>query len=384
MSLVVERQPIDLSTLPENLHKHLDPNAPAPVKMMAAKGMLPIPAEQNVRILYALAIGQDAETAAEATSSFQQLPADIAKPALQKESHEGVLDWAADVRDQDPHILDAVVTNRASHNFTVARVARLAGPNLCDVIATNQVRILEAPVILEQMYQNPHARMATVDRLVELMQRQGVELKGLPGVQNAIESGQKIFGQTEDDDEKRKIFQNEALKGDEEDQKLSKLDDLTRAEREELLEEDEESERRSSGMMSDKVSKMGVSEKIRLATIGGRDALNVLIRDPNKLVHMAAVRSPRIQYPDIKKWARNKTLPDGVISYIAGQRDYTRHYEVMLALAANPKTPLSDTMKFLNHLRTNDLKHLATDRTIPMQVSRQAKQLYRKRSGGSR
>lgn len=386
MSLAVERQPIDLSTLPENLHKHLDPAAPPPLKMMAARGMLPVPPEQNIQMLYSIAIGTDRDVANEALTTLGEMPNEILVTATAAQTHEGVLDWLADRLRQNPHVLSEVVTNRSSHSNTIARIAAIAGPNLCDVIATNQVRILEAPAIIEQMYQNPHARMATVDRLVELAQREQVELKGLPGLQHAINSGQKIFGKAEG---KEEFFQREARKGDEEAAKLEQIETMSRSEREKFLQEQEqagadESEERKSTMLSHQIGGMSISEKIRLATIGGREAINLLVRDPNKLVHMAAVRSPRVKFPDVKMWSRNKTLPDGVISYIASQRDYTRHYEVMVGLCQNPKTPLSDTMKFLNHLRTNDLKHLASDRTVPMQVSRQAKNLYRKRSGGSR
>lgn len=379
MSLVVERKPIDISTLPENLHKHLDPAAPGPLKMMAARGMLPVLPEQNIMMLYALSLGHDAEAQKEAARTMSQMPKDIVVPAVQKTEHIGVLDWLVEQRRDDPFILDAIVTNRATHDLTIARVARFAGPNLCDVIATNQVRILQAPVILEQMYQNAHARMATVDRLLELVQREGVELKGLPGVQAVIASGKDVFGKSEDSADNEAFFQQQAAIADEEARQLANMDELTRAEKEALLQEAED--QRGSGTLAAKLSQMNVSERVRLATIGGREALNLLVRDPNKLVHMAAVRSPRLQYPDIRAWARNKTLPDGVISFIAAQKDYTRHYEVLLGLCANPKTPLSDTMKFLTHLRSNDLKNLSSDRTIPMQVSRQAKQLYQKRSG---
>lgn len=382
MSLVVERKPIDISILPENLHKHLDPSAPAPLKMMAARGMLPVAPEQNLLMLYALSLSTDALAQSEATKTFDEMPKDIVVPAVAKMDHVGVLDWIADRKKEDPFVLDAVVTNNATHSHTIARVARFAGPNLCDVIATNQVRILEAPVILEQMYQNAHARMATVDRLLELVQREGGELKGLPGVQAVIASGKNVFGKTSDNPETEEFFKQQSAIADEEARKLADMDNLTRAEKEKLLEEAEDDRR--SGNLSKKINDMNISERVRLATIGGRDALNLLVRDPNKLVHMAAARSPRLQYPDIRAWARNKTLPDGVIGYIAGQKDYTRHYEVMLGLCQNPKTPLRDTLKFLNHLRTNDLKSLSTDRTISMQVSRQAKQLYQKRSGGGR
>jgi hypothetical protein len=381
MSLVVDREPIDLASFPENLRKHLTPEAPPKLQMMAARGMLPIPPEQNVRVLYQLTLQGGEQIRGEATKSFSDMPADIVLPVAQNESHAGVLDWIAARRSGDTKIIEAVVTNAATPHGTVARVARRAGPKMCDIIATNQVRILEAPQILEEMYQNPKARMATVDRLVELCQREQVELKGLPGLQNAIKSGQQIFGKAEDDPEKAAVFHDEAAKGEEE---TRKLEEMSAAEREEYLEEREEEESHGSGMLSEKIARMSISEKIRLATIGSRQAIGVLIRDPNKMVHMAAVNSPRIRPPDVRKYARNKSLPDSVISFIANKREWTRSYDIKLSLCYNPKTPVRDAMKFLTHIRTNDLKQLMRDRTVSRKVARQAKNLYQKRSGGRR
>ncbi len=381
MSLAVDRQPLDAANLPDSVRKPLSPQAPPQLQMMAARGMLPLAPEENVQTLYMLSTQWDGEVSETARLSFDDLPAEILVPALAKLDHPGLLDWVAEEKRGDKAVLEAVVTNRGTHDHTIARIARIAEANLCDVIATNQVRILQAPVILEQMYQNANARMATVDRLLELAQREGVKLSGLPGVQGLIDSSQKIVD--EDGGEHDSLMAAEAARAKAEDEKYKNVDEMPRSERDKLLNDDdeEEEEGRKTGALHDKIARMHISQKIRLATIGSREALNILVRDPNKLVHMAAVRSPRAQDIDYRRWARNKTLPDGVISYIASQRELTRHYEVMLALCQNPKTPLSDTMKFLNHIRNNDLKQLQRDRNVSMQVQRQAKNLYQKRSG---
>lgn len=378
MSLVVEREPIDLASLPENLHKHLDGDAPPKLKMVAARGMLPIPPEQSVRVLYQLALMAGEDIRQEAQKSLGDMPTDILVPVTEQETHPGVLDWIVARRAKDIGIVEAAVTNSATPDGTVARVARRAGPKMCDVIATNQVRILQAPRILEEMYQNPKARMATVDRLVELCQREQVELKGLPGLQNAMKSGKDIFGKAEDDPEKAALFHDEATKGAEE---TRKLEEMSPGEREEYLEQQEE-DTHSSGMLSEKINRMSISEKVRLATIGSRQAIGILVRDPNKMVHMAAINSPRIRPPDVRKYSRNKSLPDTVISFIANKREWTRSYDIKLALCYNPKTPVRDALKFLTHVRTNDLKQLMRDRTVSRKVARQAKNIYNKRQGG--
>ena len=97
------------------------------------------------------------------------------------------------------------------------------------------------------------------------------------------------------------------------------------------------------------------------------------------VVHMAAIQSPRIQQNDVKRLAANKSMPDGVIRFIANNRDWTKHYDVMLSLVNNPKTPLADAMSFLNHLRSHDLRQLQRNRNVPQQLARQAKSMTLKR-----
>lgn len=392
MSLHVERQPFDLATLPQNLQKHLASDAPAQLKMMAARGMLPVAPVDNVRALYQLHFDADEKIKGASRTSLAELPADILRPIVPQLEHSGTLDWIAEVRGDDRAILEAVVANRATDDRTIARLARRSGSALCDVIAANQVRLLQAPVIIEQLYQNPEARMATVERLLELARREGVELTGLPGVRDALKAGaigaeSSVVDDDEADDSGFAALLNaEARKASEDDKKLANLDQLSRSEREEFLDADEDEEEADKKLkklpLHAQVAEMSISEKVRLATIGSNEALDILVRDPNKLVHKAAVRSPRIQPPIIKRWAKNKSLPDAVIALIAANREWTRHYDVMVALVNNPKTPMAETLSLLNHIRTNDLKMLIRNRNVPGQVSRMAKGLYRKRTGG--
>lgn len=376
MSYTVERVAIDPSRLPEQIRKHVSPEAPAPLKMMAARGMLPVAPEQNLALLYNLHGDSDGEVRQAVTQSIADLPSNILLPVIGQMAHPGVLDWIADCR-KEPSILEVIITNTATHDHTVARLARRVDTKLCDIIATNQVRLLQAPFIIEELYLNANARMATVDRLVDLAKRNGVRLDGVPALAEAMESGQDIFNTQSDDPEVQQLLQKEATAAAAE----ASMDEDWEHDR-----EDDEDEKKNQAKKSlhHKIGEMSTSEKIRFATVGSRAGLELLIRDPNRLVHMAAVRSPQVKPADIRKWAKDKSVPDNVITYICNQRDWTRHYDVKLALCMNPKTSLREALSLLAYLRTNDLKNLASNRDVPMQVSRQAKSLHQKRSGGSR
>ena len=399
MAVDFQREPIEGGKLPPNLERAIAPDAPGPMKLMAARGMLPAGPEESLFLLYSLREDDDQRVVSEVTKSVSDLPQEILMSAVAAIGHAGVLDWLMDQRRDDNRIVEAILLNQSCHDATVLRIAKTTNANISDLIATNQVRVLRCPEIIEGLYVNPNTRMATVDRLVDLARRNNIELKGLPALKDAMQSDKPVFAPEpkieeppsekalEEPEEEWKgaddqdldlfaaLLQSEAVKAVQEDSGESPED-------EQVEEEAEDSEEIRN--LELQISQMGISQKIRLAIVGSRSAIAIMVRDSNKLVHMAAVRSPRVRYADARKWSKNKSLPDGVISFIAGNRDWTRHYEVQCNLVANPKTPLSDSMSFVKRLRTNDLKQLSKNRNVPHQVARMAKSLYERRSSGKR
>ncbi len=376
----LERKPLDVSNFPPNLQNHIKPETPPPLKMMAARGMVPTPPEYATRLLYQLSF--DSDVGGEAVQALKQMPPAILIPSLQSDQPAEVLDWIAELRDEGD-VIQALVLNKGAADQTIARIAASADASLCDVIANNQMRILRYPAILEELYKNANARMATIDKLIDLARRNDVKLDGLPGLQGAIDAGEELVLDQGDSQNVESFIQEQAKLADEEadnppeDEKpLSRLEQLRRSRGK--VEEEEEEENLS---LYARVSQMNLAQKIRLATVGNREAVNMLVKESNRLVHMAAIKSPRLQFADIRKLSSNKSIADGVIRYIANNREWTQHYEIKLNLVNNPKTPLADAMSMVTHLRTNDLRMLMRNRNVPHQLARQAKTLVSKRNG---
>lgn len=385
MSLRIERQRPDLSSIPPQFQKSADPASPEKMRMMAANGMLPLSPEQNLILLYALSFDSSQQIQQAVKMSISDLPPEILTPVVTATDNEGLLDWVAEERSDNAEIVEKVVTNANAHEKTIARIARKGDAKMVEIVATNQVRLLEAPIIIEQMYLNANARVATVDRIVDLARRNNVKLKGIPGLNEALESGQDLFSGGTDEESFEKMLKKETSKAAKEDEEDEKLEQMSRSERERHeAENDFDEDELTRKPLHAQISNMSIAQKIRLAMVGSREAVHILVRDPNKLVHMAAVKSPRVKYPDAARWAKNKSMPDGVINYIANNRDWTQSYECKLNLVNNPKTPLSEVLSLINHLRSNDLKQLMRSRNVPMQVVRQAKNLYKKRTSGGR
>ena len=136
--------------------------------------------------------------------------------------------------------------------------------------------------------------------------------------------------------------------------------------------------------MTQRVLKMSVAEKIKLATLGNREARTLLLRDSNRLVSLAAAQSPRITDGEILGLANSKTSGADVLRYIYESRDFLKVYALRAALVRNPKVPLPTALRFLPTLQEKDIKELARDRNVPATVQAQAKSWMMKREQASK
>jgi hypothetical protein len=132
------------------------------------------------------------------------------------------------------------------------------------------------------------------------------------------------------------------------------------------------------------LSKLTIPGKIRLATIGNSFARATLIRDTNKQVALAAIRSPGVTDNEVVKFSSNRGLSDDVVREIANTREWTRLYQIKVNLVNNPKTPLQASMKFLPFLHDRELRAVARSKGIPSALVQQAQKLVSAKSGGGK
>ncbi len=129
------------------------------------------------------------------------------------------------------------------------------------------------------------------------------------------------------------------------------------------------------------VLKMNAAQKVRLAMMGNREARDLLIHDPSKMISLAVLRNPKINENEIIKYAQQKNMSQEVILAIAKNERWMKKYEVKLALVSNPKTSLTVAIKFLSHIHERDLKSLARDKNISPVLSRAAHETALKKRG---
>lgn len=380
--------PIDVAALPPNAQKILDPNGPAPLKGMAAKGLAPgLKPGEILAVIVALSLGADthAETA---KKTLENLPMPLLNGALGADLQPGVLDVLGPVYVKDAALSEKILRHPAILPDTVATMAQFATEGVAELIATNEERMLANPRIIELLYLNKHTRMSTADRILELAVRNGLELTAIPAfaqAKKAIEgeliaepSEEPNFDDTQFADAKRVAAEVAIGEGE----------DTHRLNEETGQEEVVDKAKPLHAIWAD----LRPPSKIRLLTLGSlgdgdrmdMKALRMIgVRDANPLVALAALNAPGLGDSEVVKIASLRNVAEDVLREIATSKEWTRHYMVKFNLVANPRTPFGQAAKWIMHLRENDLKTLAKSKEVPGAVQTAAKQqLQRKGKQG--
>ena len=118
-------------------------------------------------------------------------------------------------------------------------------------------------------------------------------------------------------------------------------------------------------------------QKIKAALTEDSQTRSFLIRDPNRLVSLAVLGSPKITEAEIEGIAGMKNVSDEVLRRIGNNRDWTKKYTVINSLVKNPRTPLPIAMGFISRLQPRDIKALAVDRNVPEAIRRSAQRFVK-------
>ena len=130
------------------------------------------------------------------------------------------------------------------------------------------------------------------------------------------------------------------------------------------------------------IATMGMAAKIKLALRGNKDARQILVRDPNKLVRRLVLQNPRIADSEVLAITHNRTVDEELLRIISDRRQWMRNYQVRLGLATNPKTPIAVALKQLPALGERDMRALAKSRNVPQAVAVQARRILATRNPG--
>ena len=123
------------------------------------------------------------------------------------------------------------------------------------------------------------------------------------------------------------------------------------------------------------VSLLSVGQRLKLATNGTREQRAQLIRDPNRMVTVAVLSSPKISESEVEAFAKMGSVSEETLRIIGANKSWMKHYGVAHGLVRNPKTPPAVSMQLLRRLSARDVKALATDRNVADSVRIAARNL---------
>jgi hypothetical protein len=417
----------------QRLEPQLSPDAPRKVRLAIARGVVPLPPAEQLGALYALAVGEDEEVRKSAIATVRGMPVDRVLQTVSIKTHPKILEFLAEFREPEVDLDERIGMMRTCNDRTLLMIARRAGPDLCETMSRNHERLLVTPDLFVALHANPKC----ADRHLQgaesflRMQRSMPEVpekrpfeQDEPAAPEAAPAAPAGDAPTGSDSAFAPMGGGDAggmdlmaeieaalrgeqspalLRQQEENLKMFDLDALDDGPgideslggfSFDFADDDDEFTWNLTADLSGKgdsekvelkrgleaqVRDMAVGQKIKLAYKGNKEVRAILIRDTNKVVAGAVVKSGRLSDREVASFAANKNLDGEVIREIAMNREFTRRYPVKVALANNPKTPVSLAVSLVGAMQKKDLMALARNRNIPSVVTEAANRLVRKK-----
>jgi hypothetical protein len=389
--------------------------APQPARLAAARGMLPLPQSDLLEILVALASENDAELAETATKTLAaQDKNDLENAVKSEEIAPQVLAYFAGQDDQPRPIHEAVLTNPKTPTDSIINFARQTSHgDLLELISFNQQMLIKTPQIIDAIVANPYRtaeaeRRATETKREFFQKERGAQqianelrARGKTAAAEFIEQAEFADDLQETSSKSNLSFEDAILLAEHIEVPDAEVDDswLSSAFIEEFYEEtdeqrelivnkilgelsaedDEISGERVS--MINRILRMGMKDRVKLAAKGDREARNILIRDPNRIVAQAVITNAKITEQEVEKVAAMRSVPEDVLRQIAINRTWARNYTIMHNLARNPRTPMANVISILTRLQLRDLQAMTKNRNVSDAVRKQALRLATARGG---
>lgn len=372
---------VDLEKLPGPARKILGPGAPTPLKLMAAKGVIPgLKPGDIVTVIALLTEASEPEVASTASATLKQLPPPVMTGALGADLEPFVIRLLADAYSGEIAVVEKLARMPRIDGVALALLAERATEKIGEIIAVNERRLLENPRVIEKLYMNKNVRMSTSDRLLELAVRNDIEL-AIPAFREAAAA---IRNELIPEPTKERTYDDVLFSETEQLARQlpleSALDDTH-----EVDDEGEEQLKQKFVPLHAQIAQMTVSQKIRRATLGSAAERMLLVRDNNRLVSMAAVKSPMMREDEAVRVSALRSMSEDVLREIAKNRDFTRNYQVRLNLVMNPRTPFSFAARLVPLLYDHDLVKLARSKNVPGAIAQAVDQhLQKKRKSSAR
>lgn len=408
--------PFDRLGIPVEHRDKLRPTAPARARLAIAKGMLPLPPDVQVSAIYILMGHRESAIRKAAAKTLQEMDAQLTLRAISPRTHPKVLEYLTEHRTEDQEFMERVFALPNTNDRTACLIASAARGDLVNVICRNQSRLLMTPKVYLALKDNPEATQSQLERVHSFLRMQGAlpdETEPAPAALPEKEEGSapqaarnptpktvKVSELREMNIEAEvmaammelpspftnphvasrleiTVAQQPAGGQDSADFTFSFEDDADQFHAAMVTDEDLAPEEKLS--VAQQIATMTTGSKIKLAFLGNAEARKILLRDKNKQVAVAVVKSGRLSDSEAASIAANKNLHGDVLREVAMNKEFLRSYKVKVGLVNNPKCPVSVAVGLVSMLQRSDLAALARNKNVPSVIRRTAKKTVQQR-----
>ncbi len=110
--------------------------------------------------------------------------------------------------------------------------------------------------------------------------------------------------------------------------------------------------------------------RIARAASAGEEHIFTLLHDPSPQVIRSLLGNRNLTDNDVLVIVNRKNLPPDIFAAIAQDRRWSESYPIRLALAKNPKTPLSVSLSIVRYLRLFDIAEMTRSQFLPLAFRR--------------
>ncbi len=351
---------------------------PSHAKRAVVQGVLPLESEDLITAIYLICV-KDEALLGDARNTFDSMPDGVKDTFFEKRGLDAdLLHFFLVNFFIPPTAKSAALLNPDIRGDTLAAIAPSLEPELLDLTVNNQVKIQEEPSIVEALRRNPGL---TVNQKQKLDDYERLLLKEIVSPAEELES-LSIREIEEAAIAEAKEFVRVFGKERESEKPKTHVPEVSAVADEALPARAAESEavdhRNQKMSVLEKLSNMTVPQKIQAAIKGDREIRSILVRDSNKLVCTAVIRSPRITDAEVEFYSNLRNVQQDVLRLITMNREWMKNYKIVHNLIKNPRTPIGQSIRLLPRLHKKDLKNLVRDRGVPEALRTMA----RKRSVG--
>lgn len=314
------------------------------LRILAARGLLPLPVDELVPLQVFLAQDADPEVAGRAVAMLKITEPKHLANFVEVEAGPAELAFVSAEIDH-PVVLEALLRRRDVPRTLLVDIASRLPAQLQEILILRQDAIVEEPAILDALELNPQLEFNVRRRIGEYREHL-LERDRQPAVE---ELGPVV----EASEEEVRLALAEAAK------------------RPRNGENDE-----STGLSEAQIRGLPVPVRLKLSRGAARTLRGILLKDSNPLVAVSTLVNNALSDDEVEQIARSRSVIDDVILEITRHREWMNRYGILNALLNNPRTPINLAVRFMSRLGVRDLRSLGGNRNVSDAVRAAARKHY--------